>query len=164
MKDPLYQTEEDFLAACNAYFDHCDAGRRRAVVRKGVCYELMEPIPYSLPDLAVWLGYSTRGKMSELGKTAHLADAYARVTSRIEGQRVTKGLTGEFDSRFTQFVLKNCHGYKDVHEVHQSTEIHLVSDQELQARLANIEAKLHVLKGQPIPQLIECQVVNDPTT
>ncbi len=156
----LYTNSDDLDAACNRYFDACDIGETVQVVRRGKAVDVHKDIPYTVPDLAVALGYSHRSSIWDLKQNPIFSDTIRRALSRIEGQRVRKALLGEQEPRFAQFDLVNNCGYVSSKEQLQiKQQVITYSDKELDARLAALEVKTKRIDdggdggGQPA---IEC--------
>lgn len=151
---PFYTSSDDLDAACNAYFDKCDVGETVQVVRRGKAVDVRKDIPYTVPDLAVALGYSHRSSVWDLKQNPVFSDTIKRALSRIEGQRVRKALLGEQEPRFAQFDLVNNCGYVSSKEQLQiKQQVITYSDNELDARLAALEAKVKPIDSQ---NAIEC--------
>lgn len=141
----LYETDEALQVAIESYFVECDKGVEVQVARKGEAVTLIRAVPYTVPGLAYHLGYSHRGALWDLKQRPEHTDTIRRALTRIENQRISKALLGEQESRFAQFDMINNFGYKSATaaEVNiQNTNIIQLPDQELDAKIAAIEAKL----------------------
>ena len=150
-----YKTSEELEAACDDYFERCDRGEEIQVVRRGGAVAVWRAIPYTVPDLAYALGYSHRSSIFNLTHDPVFSSTIKRALSRIEGQRVRKALQGEQESRFAQFDLINNCGYtSSKQEVNVNQQI-TFTDDELDARLANLERKTQQLEDRQDQDVID---------
>lgn len=122
----LFQTPEDLKKACDKYFARCD--------EKGK--------PYTIVGLAEGLG-TTRETLSEYRERPEFVDILEEARGKCETWLVEQAILNKTSGPFTQFVLKNAHGYKDKTEVENKTEMKVdfknLPDDEL-AKLAGINS------------------------
>ncbi len=152
----FYSSSDDLEAACDAYFDKCDLGETVQVVRRGKAVDVRKDIPYTVPDLALALGYVNRTSIWDLKQKPAFSDTIRRALSRIEGQRVRKALLGEQEPRFAQFDLVNNFRYVSSKEQLQVQQQITYSDNELDARLAALEGKVKLLDNPTDQPTIDC--------
>jgi hypothetical protein len=104
-KPALFDNCLDLDAMCQLYFDDADA--------KG--------FPYTVPDLALFLGFSGRQALYDyehVNKNKHdYAYTIKRAKSRIEAQRVRSLIEGKGHPAGRIFDLKNNFGYKDKQDI-----------------------------------------------
>ncbi|MCK5504228.1 MAG: hypothetical protein KAJ10_03655 [Thermodesulfovibrionia bacterium] len=154
----LYETDEALQEKIEEYFIHCDQGETVQIVRRGVAVDVRKAIPYTVPDLAYFLGYANRHSINDLKQDPTHSTTIKRALGRIEGQRVRKALNGEQDPRFAQFDLKNNFGYKDTQEIKQLTVVAQLGDGELSQRLALLENKM--AKVERIEHVEEAELID----
>ena len=85
----------------------------------------------------------------------HLHREIFRALSRIEEQRVVKALVGEQDNRFAQFDLINNFRYTSSKQEVKVNQQITFSDDELDARLANLERKTQQLEDRQDQDVID---------
>jgi hypothetical protein len=107
--------------AVDAYFAMCDLGVDEQVHSRNRGVQILRrSIPYTIPGLALALGFDSR---SSLHRVLHderykaFWHTLTRARTRIERQRLEKPLVGLHDSKMAQFDLKNNFDYKDKVEV-----------------------------------------------
>lgn len=155
MTKPFYPNDDDLAAKIEEYFAYCDEGEEVPIVRKHGVHYVKRQIPYTVPGLAVFLGYCSRNSIFDLKQDPAHSGTIKRALTKIEDQRVSKALNGEQESRFAQFDLKNNFGYKDSQEV---TNVNLnvqLSDGDLQQRLDLLERKMQLLDNVQDAEVIE---------
>ena len=153
--EPFYPNDKDLEIACNDYFATCDVGETVQIVRRGEAVDVKKAIPYTVPGLALHLGYANRHSIHDLKQDPLHSATIKRALSSIENQRVAKALNGEQDSRFAQFDLKNNFGYKDTQEVTNVNINITLTDKEIDQRLAQLDNKARRVEGIKPAALIE---------
>lgn len=114
-----YQTPEDMEPAVREYFETCASIAR----------------PYTWGGLATFLGMHTSNlrkyKVGEIGENpedkAKFIELLEVADQVIETSKQEMGLLGIYNAAFTQFDLKNNHGWKEKQEIehlgHQPVEV-----------------------------------------
>lgn len=100
-----FATPKDLQDSCDAYFKDCDA--------KG--------LPYTIVGLAEGLGV-TRQTVENYKEREEFLDILEEARVKCERWLTDNALLNKSNSGFTQFILKNSHGYKDKQEVENSGE------------------------------------------
>jgi hypothetical protein len=99
-RPPKWDNAEEFEQRVNEYFADCDE----------------KAIPYTVPGLALFLGFEDRHALLEYkGKKAFSATV-KKARTRIETQRVGKLVEGKCNPAGLIFDLKNNFGYHDKSE------------------------------------------------
>ena len=96
-----------FAARCDEYFAECDKVDQ----------------PYTVPDLAYFLGFNCRQMVWEYGKKPRFTDAIKRARLRIEGQRNRMMLSGTKSPIGCIFDLKNNFAWQDKQEIETKQEV-----------------------------------------
>jgi len=154
-RPPYYDDPEEMEEKINEYFKLCDEGREveRYDRKRQVVHTYKERIPYTVPGLALYLGFTGKNILQEYDKKPRFSGTIARARSIIENQRVEKALTGDHDARFTMFDLTNNFGYKAEQDIIvtpvQRRTYTAVEEQALRAQ-ALADARLELAKQQQI--------------
>ena len=157
-KPPIINNSAELEERIEAYFAHCDQGETVQVVRRGEAVDVTRAIPYTVPDLGCYLGGAGRQFVWALKQRGEYTDSITRALARIEGQRVRKALNGEQESRFAQFDLVNNFKYvSSAAEITVHATVAQVSDDELEQRIAQLEAKMRPEMAIPCGPIIECE-------
>lgn len=154
-RKPFYTDGDELADACRDYFLWCDVGETVEVIRRGKAVPVKKAIPYTVPGLALYLGYANRSAIWDLKQKPAFRATILRALSQIEQQRVSKALLGEQESRFAQFDLINNCGYtSSKQEVNVNAQI-TYSDDELAARIASIESRTDAIEQRPDVTVID---------
>lgn len=150
-RPPHYTDPAELEAKIDEYFQLCDEGEEREVYdskRKAV-RTIRQQIPYTVPGLALHLGFKSRQSFIDYARRGdgEFSDTITRAKMRIEAQRNVKMLTGETDSRSSQFDLMNNFGWTN------KTEQHSTQDTRIQVEVVGMPqlpaSAVAVLQGQP---------------
>ena len=151
----FYDDPEEMEERINEYFRLCDEGREveKYDRKRQVVHKYLERVPYTVPGLALYLGFNGKNALQEYAERPVFSGTIARARSIIEAQRVEKALSGEHDSRFTMFDLTNNFGYKAeqdiiINPVKQRTYT-AIEEQSLRAQ-ALADARLELERQQAI--------------
>jgi len=115
----FYKSPEALQAAIEAYFQECDDNPVIGIVRKKNAdpIEVKLERPYTVVDLALSLGFSSRQALYEYeqrnGAKVWAYDIIRRAKGKIEGQRLRMGLLGEVDSHIARLDLSSNFGYSE---------------------------------------------------
>ena len=114
-RPPKFSNCMDLQSACDLYFLQCDQGREvtRWSVKKGEAVTYTEPIPYTVPGLAQFLGFIDRSGLRKSLQSPDLRRTAKDALARIERQRVESMITGASNTIGSIFDLKNNFSYKD---------------------------------------------------
>lgn len=117
---PYYDSPEAMQARIDAYFEACDTqcdsdGKPT-------------PAPYTVPDLALALGFSSRQSLLEYQGKPDFGDTVKMAKLRIEGQRNRNMVAGKGNPVGAIFDLKNNFGWIDAQtvQVQQHLSVELV--------------------------------------
>ena len=112
-RPPILESPEQMIERAEKYFDECDEGRTiEKVTKKGIEF-LTVPIPYTVPGLALALGFNHREALRDYESKEGYSLTIKALRSRIERQRVEKMLTGEQSTIGSIFDLKCNFNYID---------------------------------------------------
>ena len=111
---PFFDDPKEMQSMIDDYFRLCDEGREveRYDRKRQVVHKYKERVPYTIPGLALYLGFKDRHALLDYEKKESFNATISRARSVIESQRVERALTGDHDSRFSMFDLTNNFGYK----------------------------------------------------
>lgn len=142
----------------DGYFAQCDKGGDVQLARKNGPVTVKRAMPYTLPGLAVALGFTgTQAMLGGMTSDPECADLLIYARSRIEDQRLSLGLLGDFDSKLVTLDLVNTHNYVTKKEEVRTTTTIEYTDTELDRRLAAMTAKVEALEyNSRSAPLIEC--------
>ena len=128
-RPPKYKTAKELQKKIDEYFLKCDEGELIEVYskKKQEVVKIMQKTPYTVPGLSDHLGFASRQSFLDYekkGKKEGVKDGrftctITRARQRIERQRNERALSGEQESRFAQFDLKENFGWKDQQNVKQ---------------------------------------------
>ena len=149
-----YNNNQELWIKCQHYFAFCDNGEMVQVARKTGVKSLKQPIPYTLPGLALFLGLDSRKELLDLGKNPTLSRAVVRAVSSIEDNRLHGALSGGQNYLMAALDLKNNHSYVDKQEITTTHKIEYTDD-ELQQRLTLMEQKVLGMEQANSAPLIE---------
>ena len=121
-----YQDAASLQNAIDAYFMSCDEGEEITQYdrKRQTIHTYQRPIPYTVTDLALHLGFSERRSLIQYAGKEEYVHTIQRAKAKIEAQRVTRALTGDYEPRFAMFDLVNNFGYlnnKSEVDVNQTT-------------------------------------------
>ena len=111
-RPPKYNSSTELEAAIDAYFDFCEAGKETEIViwKRGKAVDVktvQEKIHYTLEDLALFCGFNDRSGLWRYGKKDdEFSNLLSRARTRITADRIKAAMSGQADSKFTQFVLE----------------------------------------------------------
>ena len=108
-----YTNVDDLEAKCEEYFDKCDNNTISIWDKDGKEIKKSDPIPYTVPGLALHLGFTSRTSIFNYKANKKLMNTIKKALGRIESQRVARALQGKQNPVFSIFDLKNNFGYKD---------------------------------------------------
>jgi len=107
-KPPKYRTEEALKLKCDEYFEWCDAKQEY----------------YSVPELALFLGFVTRQALFEMLKRHRFNYTINQALRRIEIQRSKMLINPDNrNSRGSIFDLQNNFGWRDKQEINLTGQI-----------------------------------------
>lgn len=99
-RPPYYSSPEEMQEVIDKYFDDADAKKW----------------PYTIPDLALALGFTSRTSLLNYAGKPEFVDTIKRAKLRIEGQRARQLVQGSGIVAGQIFDLKNNFGWKDSQE------------------------------------------------
>ena len=103
-RPPLYNNCMDLDCMCELYFE--DADERGA--------------PYTVPSLAIFLGFASRHSVWELGQKQDYSHTIKKALGKIESQRIEAMVSGKGNVAGQIFDLKNNFNYVDKQVIDQS--------------------------------------------
>ncbi len=98
----------------------------------------------SVAGLSLHLGRS-RSTLYEWSKQAdkkEFADILDKINATQEQVALSRGLTGDYNSAIVKLLLGK-HGYSDKVESHNTVSFDQISDEELNARIENLEQRIN---------------------
>jgi hypothetical protein len=115
-----FETVEAMQEAIDAYFKKCDERKRKVYDKKAQeIVEIVDPEPYTIEGLALALDFADRNSLLDYEKEKGY-EAFFRTVKKaklkVQKNKVTNGLDGNYNPVVTLFDLKNNHGYKDKQE------------------------------------------------
>ena len=132
---PKYTTIEGVQERIEAYFEKCEKGETvTALSKKGEPVTYDRKIPMSMAGLAEALEMD-RDTLNNYGKGRHesvdaeisveIVGAITHARRRIETDNITKGMTGEYESRINSLNLSANYGYSTKTETEHSGKLSL---------------------------------------
>ena len=106
----LWETEEDFINACDGFFSWCQSGD-----------EFLESIIPDIEALTTYLGTS-RKVLCEYEKKPKFSNAIKEIKEKIAFYKKQLALTGRIPSAVFCFDFKNNHEYADKTEVDHTSK------------------------------------------
>lgn len=122
-RPPMISSPEEMQEKIDQYFKECDKKKR----------------PYTVPGLALALGFSTRQSLLDYAEKDEFVDTIKKAKLKIEAQRNDALIKGSGSPAGMIFDLKNNFGWKDKQEIEHSIpggEPPVLTNLELAARLA----------------------------
>lgn len=117
MTTAILSSPEQMQERAEIYFTQCDEGRIVEKVTKNGVEHMHIPIPYTVPGLALALGFGHRHALRDYESKELYAPTVKALRTRIERQRVEKMLTGEQSTIGSIFDLKCNFNYIDTPQV-----------------------------------------------
>ena len=113
-----FKTVEEMEIKINEYFEMCDNHTITKTIKgkKGeedTIVEVNDPQPYTVPGLAVYLGYATRFSIQDLKEHKRFSQVIKKALGRIENQRLQQALTRKRSEPVSIFDLKCNFGYQE---------------------------------------------------
>lgn len=109
----LFADPDDLQVKIDEYFVECDKGRKRQVVTKrGDVVEIMEPVPYTMEGLAIYLDCDA-DTVRNYGKRDAFFGTISRARERIQRSWMENGLNGTFNPKIVNLALAaTCKDYR----------------------------------------------------
>jgi len=112
-----FKTAEEMELKINEYFRECDE-HTLTIIKKskdGKIEEIIkpDPQPYTVPGLAVFLGYASRFSIQDLKEHKKFSQVIKQALARIENQRLQQALTRKRSEPVSIFDLKCNFGYME---------------------------------------------------
>lgn len=137
-----FKTVKEMQKAIDAYFQRCDSATKNVVTKEGDVISVPHPKPYTIEGLVLALGFSDRKSLLDYeGYTdpedAAFLHAIKNARMKVQENKVSGMLSGDYATAGAIFDLKNNHGYVDKQDVNMSanvrtTQVSEMSDDELQ--------------------------------
>jgi len=114
-RPPKYKNADDLKARIKEYFDKCDDGEDVTILnKKGDPVKIHRRIPYTLPGLALHLGFASRQAFTRYkAKSLAFRDIISRARTKIEEQYNIGGLTGDYNPKVATFLLGAVYDYSE---------------------------------------------------
>ena len=116
MRKPKFRTAKEIKVLCQQYFSTCDNNTQaeiKIVKGKEISYLKPYPLPYTVPGLAVHLGYADRHSLYDLKQNKKFSHVVKMALSVIENHYIQRSLLNKFNASLVQFLLRAGYGYKE---------------------------------------------------
>ena len=117
-----FDKPEDLQRAIDVYFEKCDNNTKQIVTKDGVVLDVLDPIPYTIEGLCMVLEID-RASLLHYEKYPEYKEFFNTVKkakSKVQLNKLERGLSGRSNPAVTIFDLKNNHGYVDRQETTQT--------------------------------------------
>jgi hypothetical protein len=127
-----WETPEELQDEIDSYFKECNENKREELNHFGKAVEVSFPIPYTIEGLCEVLDCDRRTLLNYEKKKGYESYFHAikKAKSKIQRNKIERGMTGESKTAMVIFDLKNNHDYVDKQEIghdHKGNISHLPS-------------------------------------